>query len=236
MARAIPDSGFAGDDGAADPRLAAALDGFAQGRTAEAELLAALAAARLLVPVVAVLAEDEPAPGGLRREKRTDMALVTLRAPGGRKALPAFTSLATLAAWNAAARPVPVETRRACLAALAEGADTVLIDLGAPSSYQLQGPALRALAEGRTLLPPLEDPAVREAVRAAVAAEPALAGGLRLLPGRDGDLTVGVVLAAGTTPEEAERAARRVAAALAADPVIRDRVGRGLELAVLPPA
>jgi SseB protein N-terminal domain len=236
VSRAIPDPGFGGDDGSADPRLADALDGYAAGRVPESELLAVLGTARLLVPVVAVLAEAEALdqPGALRREKRTDMALVTLRTPDGSKALPAFTSLATLAGWNADARPVPVGARRACQAALAEGADTVLVDLGAPVSYPLTGPALRALAAGRLPVPPLEDPEVREAVHAAVRAEPGLAQ-VRLLPGRDSDLTIGLVLAAGTTAEHAREAAQRVAARLAENPVVRDRVGRGVELAVLPP-
>jgi hypothetical protein len=237
--RTVPDPGFRGDDGSVDPRLDAALAAHAEGRMGEAELLAALAAARLLVPVVAVPADetavDEPGTGaGPRREKQTDMALVTVRAPSGRTALPAFTSLDTLSAWSPQARPVPVEARRACLAALAEGADALLVDPGSSSSYVLAGPALRALAEGRAPLPPLADPAVHAAVEAAVRDEPAFAR-VQLLPGRDSDLTVGAVLAAGATAELAGQAARRVAATLAEDAVIRDRLGRGLELVVLPP-
>ncbi|MBP8539568.1 SseB family protein, partial [Streptomyces sp. MK37H] len=51
----IPDPGFSGDDGSADPRLTAALAAWADDRSAEPEVLAALTDARLLVPVVAIL-------------------------------------------------------------------------------------------------------------------------------------------------------------------------------------
>jgi hypothetical protein len=48
------------DDGAADPRVAVALTAFAAGEDSEHAVLTALAAARLLVPLVAALADGEP--------------------------------------------------------------------------------------------------------------------------------------------------------------------------------
>ncbi|MYV71110.1 SseB family protein, partial [Streptomyces sp. SID2131] len=101
----IPDPGFSDDDGTADPRLAAALAAWAEDRTAHGPVLAALREARLLVPVVAVLGEVETDENGLRREKTSDMAVPTLTA-GDRRALPAFTSTASLALWDPQARPV----------------------------------------------------------------------------------------------------------------------------------
>ncbi len=50
---------FPGDDGAADPAVAAALAAYAAGRASEHAALSALAASRLLVPVVAVVTEEE---------------------------------------------------------------------------------------------------------------------------------------------------------------------------------
>ncbi|MGW1769917.1 SseB family protein, partial [Streptomyces sp. NPDC002073] len=170
----IPDSGFPDDDGSADPRLSAALAAWAEDRSTEPEVLAALAGARLLVPVVAVLGEVEEDPEtGLRREKTSDMAVPTLRA-GDRRALPAFTSTESLARWDPQARPVAVPLHQALQAAAHEKADTVVLDMAGPVAYQLTGAALRALAEGRTSADPLADPAVTAAVRAAVAAEPAV--------------------------------------------------------------
>ncbi|MFD3535717.1 SseB family protein [Streptomyces sp. NPDC058664] len=224
----IPDPGFSDDDGTADPRLAAALAAWAEDRTAHGPVLDALRGARLLVPVVAVLGEVETDENGLRREKTSDMAVPTLTA-GDRRALPAFTSIASLALWDPEARPVAVPLHQALQAAAHEKADTVVLDLAGPVPYQLTGPALLALAEGRTSADPLDDPAVRDAVRAAVAAEPAVLRA-HLGPGA-ADGTLALVLAEDTSPAEA---AQRVARALAADETLRARLVRGLDLALLP--
>ncbi|MEV7729269.1 SseB family protein [Streptomyces sp. NPDC087917] len=227
----IPDPGFSDDDGTADPRLSAALAAWAEDRATEPRLLEALKEARLLVPVVAVLGEVETDPEtGLRREKTSDMAVPTLTA-GNRRALPAFTSIASLALWDPAARPVAVPLHQALAAAAHEKADTIVLDLAGPVPYQLAGSALRALAEGRTDADPLADPAVREAVRAAVAAEPAVLRAHLVRSDSDADGTLAVVLAADA---EAAPAARRVAEALAADEILRGRLVRGLDLALLP--
>ncbi|MFC8957676.1 SseB family protein [Streptomyces sp. NPDC057101] len=226
----IPDPGFSDDDGTADPRLAAALAAWAKDRTAHGPVLDALRTARLLVPVVAVLGEVETDENGLRREKTSDMAVPTLTA-GDRRALPAFTSIASLALWDPEARPVAVPLHQALQAAAHEKADTVVLDLAGPVPYQLTGPALLALAEGRTSADPLDDPAVRDAVRAAVAAEPAVLRA-HLGPG-SADGTLALVLAADAAPAEA---AQRVARALAADETLRARLVRGLDLALLPAA
>ncbi|WP_432047638.1 SseB family protein [Streptomyces asiaticus] len=260
----IPDPGFSGDDGSADPRLTAALAAWADDRSAEPEVLAALTEARLLVPVVAILGEAEVVEfepreasveggggrraeskpreasveggggrraGGLRRDKTSDMAVPTLQAPDGRRALPAFTSLETLARWRPDARPVAVPLRQALEATAHEKADTLVLDLAGPVPYQLTGPALLALAEGRTSADPLADPAVTEAVRTVLAAEPEVVRA-HLAPAADAD----GMLALALTPEApARETAHRVAGALAADEVLRARLVRGLTLALLPP-
>ncbi|MEU8438002.1 SseB family protein [Streptomyces sp. NPDC029216] len=227
----IPNPGFSDDDGTADPRLSAALAAWAEDRSREPQLLAALKDARLLVPVVAVLGEVETDPEtGLKREKTSDMAVPTLTA-GDRRALPAFTSIASLALWDPAARPVAVPLHQALAAAVHEKADTIVLDLAGPVPYQLTGPALLALAEGRTDADPLADPAVRGAVRAAVAAEPAVLRAHLGPGGAAADGTLAIVLSEGTPVAPA---ARRVAEALAADETLRGRLVRGLDLALLP--
>ncbi|WP_327123967.1 SseB family protein [Streptomyces sp. NBC_01727] len=224
----IPDSGYSDDDGTADPALTAALAAWAGDRTAIGPVLEALEGARLLVPVVAVLGEVEEDESGLRREKTSDMAVPTLQA-GDRRALPAFTSTASLALWDPQARPVAVPLHQALQAAAHEKADTVVLDLAGPVAFELTGSALLALAEGRTSADPLDDPAVTSAVREAVAAEPAVIRA-HLVPGRTGG-TLALVLAPEAAPADA---ARRVAEALAADEVLRARLVRGLDLALLP--
>lgn len=230
----IPDSGFSDDDGTADPTLTEALAAWAKAKgpkdgPAAQRVLDALPGARLLVPVVAVLGEVETDPEtGLKREKTSDMAVPTLRA-GDRKALPAFTSIEALARWDPAARPVAVPLHQALRAAAHERADTVVIDLAGPVPYQLTGPALLALAEGRTSARPIDDPAVVAAVRALVAAEPAVV--LAHLGPGDADGVLALVLAPDAVPAEA---VRRLAQALASDDVLRARLVRGLDLALLP--
>ncbi|MET8825304.1 SseB family protein [Streptomyces sp. NPDC004610] len=226
----IPDPGFSDDDGSADPRLSAALTAWAGDRTAVGPVLSALKDARLLVPVVAVLGEVEEDANGLRREKTSDMAVPTLKA-AGRTALPAFTSTASLARWDPAARPVAVPLHQALQAAAHEKADTVVLDLAGPVPFELTGPALLALAEGRTSVDPLADPAVIGAVRAAVAAEPDVVRAY-LGPGQ-ADGTLALVLDPAADPAEA---ARSVAGRLARDETLRARLVRGLDLALLPAA
>ncbi|MFE0426889.1 SseB family protein, partial [Streptomyces sp. NPDC058953] len=221
----IPDPGFSDDDGSADPRLTAALAAWAEDRTAHGPVLAALAEARLLVPVVAVLGEVETDENGLRREKTSDMAVPTLTA-GDRRALPAFTSMETLARWDPAARPVAVPLRQALSALAHEKADTLVIDLAGPVPYQLNGAALRAVAEGRTSTDPLDDPAVTAAVRDVMAAEPAVVR-VHLLPGDGTDGTLALVLADDAVPADA---AGRVARGIAGHDALRARLVRGLDL------
>jgi hypothetical protein len=104
-----------------------------------------------------------------------------------------------------------------------------VLDLAGPVPFELTGPALLALAEGRTTTDPLADPAVLEAVRAAVAAEPSVVRA-HLGPGQ-ADGTLALVLDPAAAPADTARAlARR----LAADETLRARLVRGLDLALLP--
>jgi len=196
--------------------VTAALDAYASGRGGEHAVLAALDASRLLVPVVAVHAEeDTPAPGGLRRNKSSEMALPTVIGTDGRAALPAFTSAATLARWRAEARPVPVPAARVWRSGAAD-ASAVVIDIAGPVPFAVDGARLAALAQGRPPPWPHEDPDVAALAHAALAREPAVAA-YRLLPGEDGtDLTLCLVPVPGCDPAgaaftgAAERASERL--------------------------
>lgn len=148
MSRAIPDPGFAGDDGTADPEVAAALSAYAAGTGGYVEALAALRPGRLLVPVVAVVGEVEVDAEGRAHDKTSDMAAVLLSRPDGRRGLLAFTSAETLTAWNPDARPVPVATATAAQAALQEQADALVVDVAGPVRFPIEGEDLRGLAAG----------------------------------------------------------------------------------------
>ncbi|MFB6894524.1 SseB family protein [Kitasatospora sp. NPDC056327] len=233
VGRNIPDPGFSGDDGTADPELTAALGAWARDAAAEPRVLAALTPTRLMVPIVAILGEVEVDAHGHRHEKTSDMAVPLVEAADGRRALPAFTSLESLARWRADARPAPVAAPQAAMVAFSERADTLLVDPAGPVPFRLSGARLRALAENRPYLPPAADPEVREAVRALLAAEPRVTAGL-LAPAEESDGMLAVVLDPALDPAGIQEAAQRVGRAVAADPVLRVRLDRGLDLAVLP--
>ena len=180
----------AGDTGGADPAVAAALAAYAAGKAPERAALTAVAASRLLVPVVAVLAAggdasaDNASAEKLGTEKETEMALPTLIGNDGRKAVIAFTGTDTVRRWRADARPVPVPAARLWPAAAAEQADAVVIDVAGPVPMVVEGARLRALANGTPLPFPHEDPDIRAQV-AAVTSDFTLEPG-----GPDADLTV----------------------------------------------
>ena len=196
-----------GDTGAADPAVTAALAAYAAGAVTEREVLTAIAATRLLVPVVAVLAEAN-ADG---TEKETDMALPTLIGNDGRKAVIAFTSIDTVKQWRPDARPIPVLAPSLWPAVAAEQADAVVIDVAGPVPLAIEGARLRALAAGAPPPFPHEDPDIRAQV-AQAAALAGVIGDITLEPG-GADAELVIVLKA--DPETAQSAARDIAARLA---------------------
>lgn len=170
---------FEDDDGAADAGYLAALADLAAGRGDEAAVVAALATARVFVPIVATLAEEAEAVAGphgdhVHGDKQADMALVTLKAPDGRTALPAFTSAAALAAWHPEARPVAVYAARAALSAVAETAELLVLDPGSATTFVVRRPAVWSLARQEAWTPSYSDPAVAASVGDAAAGIPAL--------------------------------------------------------------
>jgi hypothetical protein len=216
---------FRDDDGAADPRVTAALAAYHAGQGSEQAALTALAAARLLVPVVAVLADGSAAVG----DKNSEMVLPTLIGRDGRPAVLAFTGLDTLARWRSDARPVPAEASRVWRAAVADGC-AVVIDVAGPVPLAVEGARLAALAAGRPVPPAHEDGDVRAEVEAAIAAEPMITG-FSLAPSQQVDLAVRLRLAAvnpvgGDWRPVVNRAAQGIAGRLAV------RLRRGVEFSV----
>ena len=219
----MPATRPAGDTGGADPAVTAALAAYAAGAETEHAVLTAVAASRLLVPVVAVLAEANadgtvpPAPAsahsGSGSEKETEMALPTLIGNDGRKAVIAFTGTDTVRRWRADARPVPVPASRLWPAVAAEQADAVVIDVAGPVPLVVEGARLRALASGAPVPLPHEDPDIRAQVAA-------VTGNFTLGPGgQDAELTV-------TVKTQDLTAARAAAEAIAAR--LAPRLRRGI--------
>ena len=225
------DSRLRTDDGSADPRAAAALAAFAAGAGSEHAALTALARLRLLVPVVAAPAPDSGQPGTGPAETASEMSIPTLVGRDSRLAVAAFTCLAAMTRWQPAARPVPVDAGRVWRSAVADSR-AVMIDVAGPVPVAIDGARLAALASGKPVPLPHEDPDVLAAVRHATAGQPAISV-TRLLPAAGGsDLTVELAITAGP-PEAAAELARGAAAAIMAR--LGGRLRRGIQVAVRPP-
>ena len=211
---------FRDDDGAADPRVTAALAAYHAGQGSERDALVALSAARLLVPVIAVLADGSAVEG----DKNSEMVLPTLIGQDGRPAVLAFTGLDPLARWRPDARPVPAEADRVWRAAVTDGC-AVVIDVAGPVPLAVEGTRLAALAAGQPVPAAHEDGDVRAEVSAAIAAEPVIAG-FSLAPSQQVDLAVRLHLSAGDWRPGVNQVARSIAGRLAG------RLRRGVEFSV----
>ncbi|MFN8029345.1 MAG: SseB family protein [Dermatophilaceae bacterium] len=217
--RALTPSGFENDSGASDPAVLAALVA-----DDEEAMMAMLAAARLLVAVVAHADEMVHDAAGLAHDTAVDMALVTLTAPDGRRALPAFTGVAELAAWDQAARPVPVAAATLAQAAIAESCQVVVVNLGLASARELRPSQVWALAMQRTWLPPDRDPFVHAALGAAVASEPEVTAYGTYAAQPAGTVGVELTLVAGLDHAAIESLVTRVGERLATDGEFRARI------------
>jgi len=232
--------GPSGDTGEAATGVTAALAAYADGTGSEHAALLALAAARLLVPVVAVPGPggrpghrglgappggnggtgSPPMPGGPRgvgprgQTEQSEMALPTLIGNDGRTAIIAFTGTETLSRWQEDARPVPVSARQVWVAAHAE-ADAAVIDVAGPVPLVIEGARLRALADGQPPPLPHEDPDVHAEV-AAVTPHFTLEAG-----GRGTDLAVTLK---STDMDQVRRYAEQIAVRLSV------RFRRGIEI------
>ena len=249
-ARSLLSTGFDGDDGSADPALIEVLAAARRDEAGVYPAYAALAGQRVLVPVVAILGESEAAetlgPDGkpLRRDKDSDMAVITLVAADGIKALPVFTSVKALTEWAAKAghpqaRPVPVSVETAAAAALQEQAAVLLLDLGGPGQFEISGSALRAFAEGRRPLPPAVDPEVMAAIKRVLSAVPEIARVLdsaRLGQAAEDVTMLALGFVPGTDPATLAEPLQQVAAGISGDPLLRERLSGGLQIVMAPDA
>jgi len=228
----LPPSGaFGDDDGRADPDVVAVLAAHLAGTAWMDDVVRVLRTARVLVPVLPTAVETELTTAGATVEKVVEMATVTVTGRDGRRALPVFTSVESLAAWDRGARPFPTSTPAAAAGALAEGAVALLVDFAGPHHVLVEGAPMRALAEGRDSLPAYRDPEVRGAVQAALADLPGLAYlDIRSAPDADLALTIHVDAA---DAEHVREVAQEAAARLARVDLLRDRLERGLDLAAV---
>ncbi|GAA4769740.1 SseB family protein [Citricoccus nitrophenolicus] len=150
---ANPLHAFDTDDGTADPAWDPVLDRLAAGEAGEPAVVDTLSRMRVFAAVVPTVAEHDEHGG----DKEADVAIVTLTAPDGRTALPVFTNVPALTAWHPQARPVATWMPRACLSAVDEGAELVVVDPAAERTFVVRRPAVWALAQQHSWTPAYAD-------------------------------------------------------------------------------
>lgn len=215
--REVTSTGFDDDAGESDAELLRLLDA-----GDEKAWMTRLAQARLLVPIVAAPTEVDTS-GDHAVEKSTDMAVVTLTAPDGTKALPVFSGLDALAAWDAGARPSPVRASFAAQAAISEHCDVLLLDMASQHRVVVRPSMLWALAQQQEWLPAHEDPFVRRSVEAATRGEADIVE-CDLADAGEGVLRIVLRLRAGLSQKDLQAIATRVGERLATDGETRARI------------
>lgn len=227
--RRLEENPYADDDGSAPPRLIESLRRFHAGEVGASEVIAALAKERLLIPLVAELGEGGVGAAGLKTDKSADLAIVTVRTPDGQTALPVFSSVAAMAAWDASARPVPADGPRVALAAASEETTRVVVDPGAPTEFVVRRTAFEAIATGHPWTPPWEDARVLAAFMEP-ASEHAVIRSLVLMPGdakarlAGPEVVVQLDIMKGLDAAEIKVITDELARRWGADPVIAQRV------------
>ena len=235
----VHDTGFADDDGSADPVLTQAMAraaaarqqaetvaaGLVQTGTGQdlSDVVEALRGGRLLVALVAVLDSTDP----LGSEKDSHLAAAMWSRPDGRVGLLAFSSVDAMRRWRSDARPLPTAAATVAQAALQDGADALVLDLAGPATVVIEGPALWAVAEGRALLAADQDSQVAKRVAAAV--HRALGEISHRVTATD---EVDLLVLLGSEAAAAPDAVTALATDLAQDPVLRSRVARGIHIGV----
>ncbi len=147
------------DRGDADPAVRRALASAYDGEDAYARAVAALCAARLILPTVPAPPEAEPGASSRHDhdDGRTDgpgpeMAVVQLRAATGQKAVAVFTGTDALQAWRADARPVRCTLDDVAATVRETGSAAILVDVAGPHPVVIEEPLVGELAQGHRLV------------------------------------------------------------------------------------
>lgn len=227
--REVPSGDFAGDTGESSPLLMRALT-----TGGERDVMRHLATTRLFVPMNAIATETADGEHGQMEDKEADMAVVLLKHPDGRTALPVFSSIADLTAFDSSVRPVPVEAARAAQAAVTEQADLMVLDCASEQAFEVRGSMVWALSQQREWIPAEEDPFVASAVERACAAYPGIVEHSlgQGAPDGQGVLQITLTLVEGFSEEQVQQLVTELAEELAADGELRARID-GLSFAIV---
>lgn len=155
---------YPGDDGKTDPNLEKVLADFVAGTVDEVAVVDALRQVRIFAPIIAQLSQAEITADGLVSDKESDMALVSIQAPDGRKALPVFTSVDALTTWHDLARPVAADMRKTALSAVEDDNQLIVVNPGQDVTFVVRRPAVWAIARGQEWVPSYRSPQVAQAL------------------------------------------------------------------------
>lgn len=215
------------DDGSAPAQLAGAIERFRIGDASQSEVVDAFRTSRLLIPLLSELGDGGTEVGehGLSVEKSQELSIVTVEGPDGRRVLPVFSSVDTMARWNPTARPVPADGVRVALSAADDGTELVVLDPGSPSEFVLRRPAVWAVAQSQPWVAAFEAAAVAEAMRRSIETELAvidvsLESGDPMARLAGPELLVRLSLASGLNRADLDGVLQRLATRWAADDAI----------------
>lgn len=162
-------SPFQADDGSAPQPFVAARRALHEGGaksargTALRDVVDAVRSTRLLVPLIAEAGEIGMTDEGKIVDKTQELSVVQVAGPDGAPITPMFTDVAAMQAWNAHARPVPIEAQRAAAAALGDSG-RIVVDPGWWSEIVLTRDVLMAIVTGERWAPAWQDPLVLDRV------------------------------------------------------------------------
>jgi hypothetical protein len=171
--RSFQDNPHAGDTGETPVAVAERLTAWRAGTGSFTDLVAALAASRFLIPLVAHAGDDFDADHPVMEDKVQELSVVTVSGPNGEIVIPAFTSAEAMTAWNRDARPIPIEAQRVALAAASEHTDRIVVNPGT-DSIVLRRPVVWSIAQGNPYRAPWESTDFVAEVRELVAGIPNL--------------------------------------------------------------
>lgn len=234
--REFDENPFSDDDGTTPVNVKHAFKAFrslaldsAERAARHVDIVDALRDSRFLVPLLAEAGDVGVNSAGLVVDKTQELAIVTVEGPGGQKVLPVFTSVDAMQRWKPEARPVPVDARRAALAAAADGAQWIVVDPASATELVLRRPVLEAIATGQPWVPTYIDAELQQMFTASIENDPLvkeirLAAGDPDSRGLSEDLVVQVVLPPGLEQKEVEQVVRSLSDKWATQNIFTQRV------------
>ena len=237
--RSFQPNPHAGDSGETPSDVASALDAWRDGTGTYSALVAAFAANRFLIPLVAHAGVDFDADNPVMEDKVQELSVVTVAGPNGEKVIPVFTSATAMKTWNAEARPIPINAQRVALAAASENTDRIVVNAGT-DSVVIRRPALWAMAQGSDYRAPWESPDFLAETRALLAGVANLDGVTVTSAdphstGDDADVNLILTVPAGLEPDAVRAVLAAVQQEIAGDDKFRQHVDALVLTVAVPP-